>query len=144
MLFISNMKLTFYSCPFISLVWSKLFVSIFRYSWFNYFPFFKWGTSLGKGNYSVTGKIVLNIFIRNKHKGNKISVPVNVRLFFYFTCDHNEVIFPPLTVATRENKFSVLTHKIKKKFLHRKEQISSISAYLTHAEIYFVIHVLIL
>ena len=30
-----------------------------------------------------------------------------------FTCEHRKIIFPLLTVATRENKFSLLTREIK-------------------------------
>ena len=48
-------------------------------------------------NYSVMGKVTLNIYPENKHKRNRKFVLVNVSL----------------AVATRENKFSMLTCEIK-------------------------------
>ena len=32
-----------------------------------------------------------------------------------FTCDHRKIIFPFVTVVTRENKFSMLTREIQNK-----------------------------
>ena len=34
-----------------------------------------------KSDFSVMGKFLLNIFLKNKHKRNRKFVPVNVRLF---------------------------------------------------------------
>ena len=36
-------------------------------------------------------------------------------IVLYFTCDHRKIICPLVAVATRENKFSMVTREIKKK-----------------------------
>ena len=70
-------------------------------------------TSWDMGNCSVMGEITLKI-VFNKHKRDRKFVPVNVRFFiFYFICDQRKIKFPPVALATRENKLSMLTRDIK-------------------------------
>ena len=56
------------------------------------------------------GKVILNIFLKNKHENTRKFVPSMKD----FACDHSKIIFPLVTIATCENKFSMVTHRGKK------------------------------